>query len=1081
MKRILHLERSSRSAWQVMAWVAILFSCFCSTEARLRVSSSTSANVSLQRSLGRGSAGYLELYCDGCYTWITRDAEGKTQVYVNNETNSFSKDPKYLVRIDTLGLDWRYFTIYGGKYGDDSVCSSVHIKMDGGHVKRVVLAGSGRNNKVSGAAYLQTFGGTLEGIDASTDATKASIVSWRYVYLSNLKYLGKDPIEFDGQESKVRIFINPNCEFYNPSARLGRNMEVSPGSYIVPDSATWKGLMAMGQNGSIPSGHTVTCDDFTDWMEGTLYISGTLNLTNCGGWYSDQERDPSNYANVNIPSHKPLLYVKSHATCTSRGSYVSRCAVCREGIEGVYPDAALKHDTIIDTAVAATCWRTGLTQGSHCGRCGEVFVAQSVVDKKSHNYQTLTVDRTSPLYEAGCAVVGSTYQVCRDCMSIQMSGGNHQMVNYNSLTAPAAIKQLAKRYEITPSCCKAGLRLTRYCTKCNMPMFEVVSKTGHSFTQHPEVAPTCTEGGHLAYKTCTLCSKSFLAEEEDEDMLYATLNILPENLDLCAKGHVYGSRIRPVISAQTLIHGANCAEPALYKDVCENCGEISDVFQIQGEPAKGHHYHLRRIDCINEHNAHDGDVSLECDDCGQVVSDLSFGLSESYGTRNNLGFNGYWAKSELVETTTLPTCVDGEGIYRMSINYKGQTVRGTYTNFISPCGYLHNYSDDGICHEQHYAMYGNPSQNYIAKDTYGNIQYGFNSLGNIVIDPTVYSTRGYIVTPYQVPYERLFLGAKTAILDPETGEPMSYTDYQVTQFDNYDALSSAISEQITPFFVGTFDDATLTNGSPLMTNSLLLGVDNHGRDFTYSLVDKQIYRSVQPLQMAQVEYNRTFANTYWQPLYVPAPLSVTDMEENGLQVARLNDTHMYDDDFDGTIDRVTLEFIRVTSGTLTPNRPYMVRATETKDLSLAINNVAMQPAEEVEVECSTVDRKISIIGTYQGLTGVEMYNNHYYAMNTSGGMQRVLTASTNTVLSPQRWYLKIANKDGSPIPESEYLAATVRVLGADDEVVTGITDLVAEPTITSRSLYDLEGRRHSVHRSLRPGIYVENGQRIVVK
>ena len=1081
MKRILHLERRSRSILQVMAWVAILFSCFCSAEARLRVSSSTSANVALQRSLGRGSAGYLELYCDGCYTWITRDAEGKTQVYVNNETTDFSMDEKYRVLIDTLGLDWRYFTIYGGKYGDDSVCTRVNIKMDGGHVKRVVLAGSGRNNKVTGMAHFNAYGGTLESIDASSDATRASITGWRYVYLSNLKYLGKEPIEFAGQESKVRIFINQDCEFYNPSARFGRDMEVSPRSYIVPDSTTWKGLIAIGHDGTIPSGHTVTCDNFTDWMEGTLYISGTLNLTNCGGWYSDQGRDPSSYDHVNIPSHKPLHYVRSHATCSSRGSYVSRCAECSKGIEGVYPDDALRHDTIIDPAVAATCWRTGLTAGSHCGRCGEVFVAQSVVAKKSHNYQTMTVDRTSPLYEAGCAVVGSTYKVCRDCMTVQMSGGSHQVVDYNSLTAPAAIKLMANKYEILPTCCKAGLRLAQYCRKCSLPMFEVVAATGHSFTQHPEVAPTCTEGGHLAYKTCTRCSKSFLAEEEDEDMLYATANILPADLDLCAKGHVYGSRNRPFISAQTLIHEANCTEPAMYWDVCETCGEISDVHQLQGGPAKGHHYHLRRIDCINEHNAHDGDVSLECDDCGQVVSDLSFGLSKSYGTQTNLGIDGYWAKSELVETTTLPTCIDGEGIYRMSINYKGQTVRGTYTNFIPPCGYLHNYSDDGICHEQHYAMHGNPSQNYIAKDAYGNIQYGFNTFGNIILDPTIYSTQGYIVTPYQVPYEHLFLGTKTSILDPETGEPMSYTDYQVTQYNSYSTLSSAISEQVAPFYVGTFDDATLTSESPIMTHSLLLGVDNHGRDFSYTLVDKQIYRSAQPLQMAQVDYNRTFANTHWQPLYVPVPLSVTDMEANGLQVARLNDTHMYDDDFNGTLDRVTLEFIRVTSGTLMPNRPYMVRATEAKGLSLAINDVAMQPAQEVEVECSTVDRKISIVGTYQGLTGVEMYNNHYYAMNTSGGMQRVLTASTSTVLSPQRWYLKIANKDGSPIPESEYLAATIRVLGVDDEVVTGITDLVADPNITSPALYDLEGRRHPVHHSLRPGIYVENGQRIVVK
>jgi hypothetical protein len=381
-------------------------------------------------------------------------------------------------------------------------------------------------------------------------------------------------------------------------------------------------------------------------------------------------------------------------------------------------------------------------------------------------------------------------------------------------------------------------------------------------------------------------------------------------------------------------------------------------------------------------------------------------------------------------------------------------------------------------------MYGNPSQNYIAKDALGNIQYGFNTFGHIILDPTVYSTRGYIVTPYQVPYEQLFLGTKTAILDPETGEPMSYTDYQVTQFDNYDALSSAISEQITPFFVGTFDDATLTNGSPIMTNSLLLGVDNHGRDFTYTLVDKQIYRSVQPLQMAQVDYNRTFANTYWQPLYVPVPLSVTDMEENGLQVARLNDTHMYDDDFDGTIDRVTLEFIRVTSGTLQANRPYMVRSTTSSNsLSLSLNQVKLAQAVEASVECSTVDQKITITGTYQGLAAGVMYNNNYYAMSGSGALQRAQTSSAT--LKPQRWYMKFENKDGSRINNSDYLSAEIRVLGFDDDdditTTSAIDDMTSDNVEGEQPVYSLDGSRVSGNQPLRKGVYVENGKRIIVR
>ena len=362
----------------------------------------------------------------------------------------------------------------------------------------------------------------------------------------------------------------------------------------------------------------------------------------------------------------------------------------------------------------------------------------------------------------------------------------------------------------------------------------------------------------------------------------------------------------------------------------------------------------------------------------------------------------------------------------------------------------------------------------------GNISYLTNSFGQFGLDPTEYTTNGYIVTPYKVPCQKMYTQSLIApVLDPETGTQMYYTDYQVTQFNSYNDLTTAMAQQVVPFYVGTFDDAALDYESPIMTNPLLLGVDNHGRNFTYTLVDKQPYSAALSVHMASVGYERTFDNAHWQSLYVPVPLSVTDLEANGLQVARLNDTHMFDNDFDGHIDEVTLEFIRLTSGTLMPNRPYMIRATEAKTVSLTLNDIDMQPAEEVEVECSTVDQKISIIGTYQGLLDGEMYYNNYYAVNTTGGLQRA--ATTNGILRPQRWYLKIANKDGSPIPESEYMAANLRVLGADDEDVTGITDLVAEPDITSRSLYDLEGRRQSGNRALRQGIYVENGKRIIVK
>ena len=90
--------------------------------------------------------------------------------------------------------------------------------------------------------------------------------------------------------------------------------------------------------------------------------------------------------------------------CQSETSACTRC--------DLHFDTKQEHLVIVDEAVSATCTATGLTEGSHCGYCGEVLVAQEEVPMTDHNW--ITTDLEIP---ATCNSIGhkegATY--CLDC------------------------------------------------------------------------------------------------------------------------------------------------------------------------------------------------------------------------------------------------------------------------------------------------------------------------------------------------------------------------------------------------------------------------------------------------------------------------------------------------------------------------------------------------------------------------------------------------------------------------------------------------------------------------------------------
>ena len=120
----------------------------------------------------------------------------------------------------------------------------------------------------------------------------------------------------------------------------------------------------------------------------------TYTCTTCGDNYTGNETEN-------------LGHKGGTANCKDR----SVCDICGESYGDINTN---NHKNVItDKAVAATCTSTGLTEGSHCEACGEVFVVQISTAKLPHTEKTIKG------YAPTCTAAGLSDGVkCSSCGTV---------------------------------------------------------------------------------------------------------------------------------------------------------------------------------------------------------------------------------------------------------------------------------------------------------------------------------------------------------------------------------------------------------------------------------------------------------------------------------------------------------------------------------------------------------------------------------------------------------------------------------------------------------------------------------------
>ena len=243
----------------------------------------------------------------------------------------------------------------------------------------------------------------------------------------------------------------------------------------------------------------------------------------------------------------------------------------------------------------------------------------------------------------------------------------------------------------------------------------------------------------------------------------------------------------------------------------------------------------------------------------------------------------------------------------------------------------------------------------------------------------------------------------------------------------------------------------------------LISLNDNGKAYTQ---DSQI-------EGVDVSYTRDFSK-YWEPLYIPFSLKYEDWKDD-FEIAYINAVHQYDTNDDGDIDKTVLEFVKIKSGSTYPNTPYIIRAKEKGKKTLYAENVTLYESDVNQIKCSTTAQEFIFTGNYKEVSTMDLMA--YYTNKYTMHLGDINYINLITGVGAYRWYMEIKERDSAYGINNNNTAKeiSIRVVG---EETTGIANI--QHTSPNTQTYDLNGRK-VYENNLKPGIYVKNGKKFVVK
>lgn len=182
--------------------------------------------------------------------------------------------------------------------------------------------------------------------------------------------------------------------------------------------------------------------------------------------------------------HKQLRYDKEDGSfrdvfdhVASENATCEKAAVCGDCKQSF--GAPLDHTPVVDPEVPATCTKTGLTAGSHCGVCGAVIVKQEVVEKTAHDFDE--GKEVAPT----CTKQGGVLYTCKNCKATLLTDVVDPIAHWYDEWEPVGNSKMSA------SCKRAGCDYVKT-TECIDWTFKLLDEDTDESTEYA-VCPVCGE------------------------------------------------------------------------------------------------------------------------------------------------------------------------------------------------------------------------------------------------------------------------------------------------------------------------------------------------------------------------------------------------------------------------------------------------------------------------------------------------------------------------------------------------------------------------------------------------------------